>query len=136
MGYYRYDAGYTPEFEGIERFEGPIVHPQLWDDDIDYTDKRVIVIGSGATAVTLVPAMADTAAHITMLQRSPSYILSVPLDDPIDRVLKRLLGEKHSFPLIRRKHLLVTKMLYQFAQRFPERENRNYVGGGVRRGPG
>ena len=71
-GYYRYDRGYAPEFEGRERFRGPIVHPQHWPEDIDYADKRVVVIGSGATAVTLVPAMAKTAAHVTMLQRSPS----------------------------------------------------------------
>ncbi len=77
-GYYRYDEGYTPEFEGIERFEGRIVHPQFWTEDVDYEGKRVVVIGSGATAVTLVPALAQKAAHVTMLQRSPSYIVSLP----------------------------------------------------------
>src|SRR5215831_14451214 len=82
-GYYRYDEGYTPRFEGQERFGGEIVHPQHWDESLDYAGKRVVVIGSGATAITLVPAMAQRAAHVTMLQRSPSYILSLPAEDPI-----------------------------------------------------
>jgi cation diffusion facilitator CzcD-associated flavoprotein CzcO len=85
-GYYRYDEGYTPELPGSERFEGRIVHPQHWTDDIDYAGKRAIVIGSGATAVTLVPAMAKDAAHVTMLQRSPSYVVSLPARRP-DRQL-------------------------------------------------
>ena len=82
-GYYRYDEGYTPEFPGIERFGGQVVHPQHWPEDLDYAGKRVVVIGSGATAVTLVPAMAETAAHVTMLQRSPTYVVSLPGEDPI-----------------------------------------------------
>ena len=81
-GYYRYDEGYTPDFPGMERFAGRIVHPQHWTEDVDYAGKRVVVIGSGATAVTLVPAMAASAAHVTMLQRSPSYVLSLPGEDP------------------------------------------------------
>ena len=81
-GYYRYDAGYAPEFAGTERFAGRIVHPQHWPDDVDYAGKRVVVIGSSATAVTLVPAMAEQARHVTMLQRSPSYIVSLPGRDP------------------------------------------------------
>ena len=82
-GYYRYDEGYRREFEGSERFAGPIVHPQHWPDDLDYDGKRVVVIGSGATAVTLVPAMAERAAHVTMLQRSPSYVVTLPAEDPL-----------------------------------------------------
>src|ERR1019366_4123203 len=82
-GYYRYDEGYTPDFQGIERFSGRIVHPQHWTADIEYAGKRVVVIGSGATAATLVPAIAQRAAHVTMLQRSPSYIVSLPAEDPI-----------------------------------------------------
>src|SRR5205085_10671207 len=89
-GYYRYDKGYTPQLPGTERFIGPIVHPQQWPTDLDYTGKKVVVIGSGATAVTLVPAMAKTAAHVTMLQRSPTYIVSMPGEDPLARVLRRL----------------------------------------------
>ena len=82
-GYYRYDEGYTPELPGRERFEGPIVHPQHWQEDLDYAGKRVVIIGSGATAVTLAPAMAKDAAHVTMLQRSPSYVVSLPGVDPL-----------------------------------------------------
>ena len=77
-GYYRYDQGYLPDFPGIDRFKGHIAHPQFWSDDVDYAGKRVVVIGSGATAVTMIPAMADDAEHVTMLQRSPSYIMSLP----------------------------------------------------------
>ena len=88
-GYYRYDQGYTPEFPGVERSRGPIVHPQHWPEDLDYAGKRVVVIGSGATAVTLVPAMAETAAHVTMLQRSPSYIVSMPAEDTIADALRQ-----------------------------------------------
>ena len=89
-GYYRYDEGYTPPFEGREDFAGEIVHPQFWPEDLDYAGKRVVVIGSGATAVTLVPALARSGAgHVTMLQRSPSYVLSVPEVDPIANGLRR-----------------------------------------------
>src|SRR6202011_2602289 len=100
-GYYRYDEGYTPQFEGTERFAGTIVHPQQWTDDIDYAGKRVVVIGSGATAVTLVPAMAQQAAHVTMLQRSPSYVISLPGEDPLARALRRLLAPKLVYPIVR-----------------------------------
>ena len=93
-GYYRYDEGYMPDFPGIERFAGRIVHPQHWPEDIDYAGKRVVVIGSGATAVTLVPAMAQSAAHVTMLQRSPSYVVSLPAEDAIANWLRRLLPAK------------------------------------------
>ncbi|MGA5642270.1 flavin-containing monooxygenase [Streptomyces cinereoruber] len=89
-GYYDYDAGHRPEFPGEERFTGTLVHPQHWPEDLDHTGKRVVVIGSGATAITLVPSMADTAAHVTMLQRSPTYILALPADDPVSTVLRRL----------------------------------------------
>ena len=88
-GYYRYDEGFTPEFAGIEDFEGRVIHPQHWPEEPEYEGKRVVVIGSGATAVTLVPAMAKDAAHVTMLQRSPSYILAVPGEDPVAEVLRR-----------------------------------------------
>ncbi len=88
-GYYRYDEGFTPEFAGSEDFKGEIVHPQHWPEDLDYAGKRVVVIGSGATAVTLVPAMAEKAAHVTMLQRSPTYIASMPAEDPIAEGLRR-----------------------------------------------
>lgn len=93
-GYYRYDEGFTPNFEGRERFEGQIVHPQHWPEGLDYTGRKVVVIGSGATAVTLVPAMAETAGHVTMLQRSPTYIMSVPSKDRFANAVKRLLGDE------------------------------------------
>jgi len=118
-GYYRYDEGYTPEFEGIERFQGPVVHPQQWSDEIDYAGKRVVVIGSGATAVTLVPALAKAAAHVTMLQRSPSYIVSLPCEDPIARVLRRRLGSRLAYPLVRWKNVLITMASFQLSRRRP-----------------
>src|SRR5437879_406780 len=98
-GYYQYEEGYTPRFSGREDFAGRIVHPQKWTDDIDYAGKRVVVIGSGATAVTLVPAMAQRAAHVTMLQRSPTYIISLPGEDPIARVVRRFQSEEHTSEL-------------------------------------
>ena len=106
-GYYRYDEGYTPEFEGTERFGGEIVHPQHWPEDLDYAGKRVVVIGSGATAVTLVPAMADEAAHVTMLQRSPSYVVSLPGTRPARRLLRRVLPAKAAYPIVRWKNVLL-----------------------------
>ncbi|HBL21999.1 MAG TPA: FAD-containing monooxygenase EthA, partial [Alteromonas mediterranea] len=87
-GYYRYDKGYTPDFKGQSAFKGKIVHPQHWPEDLEYQGKRVVVIGSGATAVTLVPALAQTAAHVTMLQRTPSYVLPVPVEDPVAKYLR------------------------------------------------
>jgi len=119
-GYYRYDEGYTPEFPGIDRFEGQIVHPQFWSDEIDYTDKRVVVIGSGATAVTLVPALAEKAAHVTMLQRSPSYIVSLPAEDPIARTARLLLPSHLAYELIRWKNVLLTMLSFQLSRRRPE----------------
>lgn len=118
-GYYRYDAGYTPQFAGIEQFAGRVVHPQHWSEDIDYEGKRVVVIGSGATAVTLVPALAKQAAHVTMLQRSPSYIVSLPEQDPIANVLRRLLPAKLAYALVRWKNVTMTTLFYQLSRRRP-----------------
>jgi monooxygenase len=118
-GYYRYDEGYTPEFEGSERFTGPIVHPQHWPEDLDYAGKRVVVIGSGATAVTLVPAMAETAAHVTMLQRSPTYIVSMPGEDPIANFLRRFLPEKATYTVVRWKNVLIQAGFFQLSRRRP-----------------
>jgi cation diffusion facilitator CzcD-associated flavoprotein CzcO len=118
-GYYRYDGGYTPEFEGTDRFAGRIVHPQQWTDDIDYDGKRVIVIGSGATAVTLVPALAERAAHVTMLQRSPSYVVSLPGTDPIAGALRRILPQKVVYPLVRWKNVMMTMFSFQLSRRRP-----------------
>jgi monooxygenase len=118
-GYYRYDEGYTPDFAGTERFAGRIVHPQQWPDDVDYTGRRVVVIGSGATAVTLVPAMADRAAHVTMLQRSPSYVVSLPGVDPIAKALGRLLPAKVVYPIVRWKNVLLTMLSFELSRRRP-----------------
>jgi monooxygenase len=118
-GYYRYDEGYTPEFAGTDRFKGPIIHPQHWPEDLDYAGKRVIVIGSGATAVTLVPAMAEDAAHVTMLQRSPSYVVSLPGRDPIARVLRKLLPARMVYPIIRWKNVLIQLGFFQLSRRRP-----------------
>jgi monooxygenase len=118
-GYYRYDEGYTPDFQGTERFAGQIVHPQKWTDDIEYAGKRVVVIGSGATAVTLLPALAQSAAHVTMLQRSPSYVLSLPGEDPIAKALHRVLGAKASYPIVRWKNVLITMLIFQLSRHRP-----------------
>ena len=119
-GYYRYDEGYTPEFDGVERFQGTIVHPQHWPEDLDHAGKRVVVIGSGATAVTLIPAMTDTAEHVTMLQRSPSYVISVPERDPIANVLKRLLPARTAYALTRRKNIWLQKTVYRLSRSRPQ----------------
>jgi cation diffusion facilitator CzcD-associated flavoprotein CzcO len=125
-GYYRYDEGYTPQFEGVEAFTGvggQVVHPQHWPEDLDYADKRVVVIGSGATAVTLVPAMAGgegAAAHVTMLQRSPTYILSLPGIDQVAVKLRQRLSPHRAYAVTRWKNVLVTTASYQLARRRPE----------------
>jgi cation diffusion facilitator CzcD-associated flavoprotein CzcO len=119
-GYYRYDEGYTPDFPGTERFGGRIVHPQHWPEDLDYAGQRVVVVGSGATAVTLVPAMAEQAAHVTMLQRSPSYVLALPGRDPIADAVRRVLPPKVAYPLVRFKNVLVTMAFYQLSRRVPK----------------
>ncbi|MFN6554923.1 flavin-containing monooxygenase [Mycolicibacterium septicum] len=118
-GYYRYDQGYTPQFEGTDRFGGQIVHPQHWPQDLDYAGKKVVVIGSGATAVTLVPAMAGTAAHVTMLQRSPTYVMPVPAKDAFANIAKRLLGPERGYALARRKNILKQRGVYTFCQKYP-----------------
>lgn len=118
-GYYSYDQGYAPEFPGRERFDGQVVHPQFWPEDLDYAGKRVVVVGSGATAVTLVPAMAETAAHVTMLQRSPTYIASLPGVDPLAARFNRYLPGKVAHQANRLKSIVLTQFFYQFCQRFP-----------------
>jgi monooxygenase len=118
-GYYRYDEGYTPEFKGTERFAGQVVHPQRWADDVDYAGKRVVVIGSGATAVTLVPALAQRAAHVTMLQRSPSYVVSPPEEDPIANLLRRVLPAKLAYSIVRWKNVLLMMLIFQLSRRRP-----------------
>ncbi|MCC2655215.1 MAG: ethA [Panacagrimonas sp.] len=118
-GYYRYDQGYMPGFPGQDAFKGTLIHPQKWPETLDYTGKRVVIIGSGATAVTLVPAMADTAAHVTMLQRSPSYVLSLPAVDPIANGLRKLLPEKTAHSVSRWKNVMLSILVYQLSMRRP-----------------
>jgi len=119
-GYYRYDQGHQPEFAGVDRFPGTIVHPQSWPDDLDYAGKRVVVVGSGATAVTLIPALAASAGHVTMLQRSPSYIASLPSRDPIADWLRRALPPRWSGPVVRWFKALTTLGFFQLSRRRPE----------------
>ena len=120
-GYYSYDSGYLPSFPGLSSFTGQVVHPQFWPADLDYRGKRVVVIGSGATAVTLVPAMAPDAAHVTMLQRSPSYLTSLPPRDVVADALRRVLPAKPANTLARAKNILLTQGFYQLARRRPQR---------------
>jgi monooxygenase len=123
-GYYDYEQGYLPAFAGREDFRGPLVHPQDWPADLDHRGRRIVVIGSGATAVTLVPALAETAAHVTMLQRSPSYILSIPSEDGLARVIRRCLPGWAAHGLIRWKNILLSLYLYRLCRREPERAKR------------
>jgi monooxygenase len=118
-GYYDYANGYTPEFEGRDDFEGTVVHPQAWPEDLDYAGKRVVVIGSGATAVTLIPAMADTAAHVTMLQRSPSYVMTLPAKDPVANGLRRVLPDALAYRLTRRLNVARQRLIYDLSRRHP-----------------
>jgi cation diffusion facilitator CzcD-associated flavoprotein CzcO len=119
-GYYSYASGYTPDFPGAANFKGRIVHPQKWTPDIDYAGKRVIVIGSGATAVTLVPEMAKTAAHVTMLQRSPTYVIARPAEDAIANGLRRFLPSKMAYGFVRWKNVLLGMLFYQLTRHTPE----------------
>ncbi len=119
-GYYRYDRGYTPEFSGRENFRGKIIHPQFWPEDLDHSGKKVVVIGSGATAVTIVPEMAKTAEHVTMLQRSPSYVVSRPSEDKIANWLKTWMPAKWAYGLTRWKNVLLQQILYRRAREKPE----------------
>ncbi len=131
-GYYDYNGGYSPEFAGASRFRGKIVHPQKWTDDIDYTNKRVVVIGSGATAVTLVPALAEKAAHVTMLQRSPTYIVSVPERDSIADWLRGHVPAEAAYSIVRWKNVALSMALFTYCRRYPERA-RDLLIGQVRR---
>lgn len=120
-GYYDYDEGYTPELAGQERFRGRVVHPQHWPEDLDHAGQRIVVIGSGATAVTLVPALAASgAAHVTMLQRSPTYVLSVPATDSLKRRLTSMIGEQRSYAVTRWKNIALQSALYRLSRRRPE----------------
>src|SRR5262249_24641624 len=109
-GYYRYDEGYSPNWPGQDDFAGVVVHPQRWPADLDLTGRRVVVIGSGATAATVVPALADTAEHVTMLQRSPWYVLSLPTKDGVAAVLRRWLPESQAYAVVRWKNIRIATL--------------------------
>jgi cation diffusion facilitator CzcD-associated flavoprotein CzcO len=120
-GYYDYDNGHAPVFAGAERFAGRIIHPQHWPEGIELAGKRVVVIGSGATAMTLVPAIAEQAAHVTMLQRSPTYVVALPGVDPLARVLNRLLPSRLAYAIVRWKNIAVGAVAYKTLRAFPRR---------------
>ena len=128
-GYYRYEEGYTPQFAGIADFEGQIIHPQRWPADLDYTGKRVVVVGSGATAVTMVPEMAKTAGHVTMLQRSPTYVVSRPAQDLLANRLRRNLPASIAYQLIRWRNVLLGMYFFQLSRRKPARVKQLILGG-------
>ncbi|MEV4237523.1 NAD(P)/FAD-dependent oxidoreductase [Nocardia sp. NPDC049737] len=119
-GYYRYDEGYTPYFAGTERFAGPTIHPQHWPRDLDVAGKRVVLIGSGATAVTLGPALTDQGAHVTMLQRSPSYIISAPARDDLAVKARKFLPTRAAYAVARAKNVALATAIYQLSQRYPQ----------------
>ena len=127
-GYYSYDGGYTPEFAGVERFKGRIVHPQAWPEDLDYAGKKVVIIGSGATAVTLVPEMAKTAGHVTMLQRSPTYMVSRPAEDAFANWLRRNLPPMLAYDVVRLRNVLMGMYFYRVSRKRPEQVKQRMVG--------
>jgi monooxygenase len=134
-GYYRYDHGYEPDFEGREDFAGQVIHPQGWPEDLDYEGKRIVVIGSGATAVTLVPSLAEKAAHVTMLQRSPTYIVSVPAKNPLSGVMKAVLGKRLTGTILRWLMAVGTQGTYFASKRRPDTVRRVLQSGVKRRLP-
>ncbi|MGB3370445.1 MAG: NAD(P)/FAD-dependent oxidoreductase, partial [Rhodococcus sp. (in: high G+C Gram-positive bacteria)] len=119
-GYYDYDKGFTPDFAGIENYGGTVVHPQQWPEDLDYADKKVVVIGSGATAITLAPNLAREASHVTLLQRSPSYIMSLPSKDPIALALRKVLPSRAAYSVTRVKNAVTAIGMYVLCQRYPK----------------
>lgn len=128
-GYYDYAGGHRPHWPGEDRFGGAIVHPQHWPETLDVAGKRVVVIGSGATAVTLVPALAETAAHVTMLQRSPSYVVSLPAKDPIATAARAWLPRRVADTIVRLKNVLLGMVFYSFARRWPDAFRRHVLKG-------
>ena len=126
-GYYSYARGYRPHFEGEESFKGPIIEPQFWPQDLDYAGKRVVVIGSGATAMTLVPAMADTAAHVTMLQRSPTYVVSRPAEDDFANKLRHRLPAQLAYDIIRWRNVLFQMFFFRMARKNPAKVKQGII---------
>jgi monooxygenase len=135
-GYYSYAGGHVVDFPGQDRFQGRIVHPQQWPDDLDHRDRTIVVIGSGATAVTLLPALAKRAAHVTMLQRSPGYIVSMPRRDAVADRLRAMLPEKAAYRVVRGKNVVLSTLMYHLCRRWPERMAKVMRAGVARRLPG
>ena len=138
-GYYRYDEGYTPDWPGLDRYAGLVVHPQFWPENLDLTGKRVVLIGSGATAATILPAITGPpgaghsgAASVTMLQRSPSYLMSMPTADPIGDLLRRLLPERPGYAAVRWKNARMAVFMYNFCRNHPERARRMLKNGAAK----
>ena len=119
-GYYRYESGHTPVFDGRDRFDGDVIHPQLWPEGYDYCGKKIVIIGSGATAMTLVPSMAEKAGHVVMLQRSPTYVISMPDKDVINKVLRWLLPDRWAYAITRWKNIAFQQWLYGRTRSNPE----------------
>lgn len=119
-GYYRYKEGFTPKFDGRDSFKGEIIHPQQWPENLDYSGKNILVIGSGATAVTLVPAMAEKAAHVTMLQRSPTYFISRPFKDAVANFLRRVLPDNWAYAMTRWRNIRLQRWLYRRSRTHPD----------------
>ena len=120
-GYYNYEQAHRPDFPGEKNFKGPVIHPQFWPEDLDYENKKVVVIGSGATAVTLVPAMAEKAAKVTMLQRSPTYIVSMPAENALANWARRNLPAKLAYGLTRWRNVLLNRLMFWYCRRYPEK---------------
>jgi cation diffusion facilitator CzcD-associated flavoprotein CzcO len=127
-GYYNYEQGYQPDFKGVDRFKGKLIHPQHWPEDLEYTGKRVVVIGSGATAVTLVPAMAEKAAHVTMLQRSPTYMVSMPAEDKFANSLRRNLPAGFAYDITRFLRITFQQIFFRLARARPKRTRERLIG--------
>jgi monooxygenase len=128
-GYYKYEAGYTPEFEGRNNFKGTIVHPQHWPENLNYAGKRVIVIGSGATAVTLIPNMAKTAGHVTMLQRSPTYYVSRPEKDTLANFLRKVLPAQWAYMIPRWRNIVLQRFFFDLARKKPAKTAERLIKG-------
>ncbi|MGB1883854.1 MAG: flavin-containing monooxygenase [Gammaproteobacteria bacterium] len=127
-GYYSYESGYKPEIQGLDSFSGPVIHPQEWPENLDYSGKRVVIIGSGATAMTLVPSMAGTAEKVTMLQRSPTYVVSMPAEDAIANFLKKVLPAQWAYQLIRAKNIWFQRYFYGQTRTRPDKVREKLLG--------
>lgn len=127
-GYYDYQHAYQPHFEAQETFKGSIIHPQFWDENFDYRDKRVVIIGSGATAVTLLPSMTTSAQHVCMLQRSPTYIMPMPQNNSLTNLIFRLLPQSLAYKLARLQHILLGVVVWAFCKGFPNAATKFFIG--------